>query len=49
MKQFNLRLEDEMYEELRTISFNDRVSMNEIVRLALEEWIENKKQESKHK
>lgn len=48
MKQFNLRLEDEMYEELRTISFNDRVSMNEIVRLALEEWIENKKQESKH-
>jgi len=48
MKQFNLRLEDEMYEELRTISFNDRVSMNEIVRIALEEWIENKKQESKH-
>ncbi len=48
MRQFNLRLEDEMYEELRTISFNDRVSMNEIVRIALEEWIENKKQESKH-
>lgn len=48
MKQFNLRLEDKMYEELRTISFNDRVSMNEIVRIALEEWIENKKQESKH-
>jgi hypothetical protein len=46
-KKFLVTLPADAHETLRQISFDKRISINEIVRQAVQEWIEKTKQEEK--